>query len=216
MLPGFTLREIILLTNLVSTLRQTPPLTGQTNKRIMDTKVIESEISIGELVAKLSPLFVKNFSGYLDYYSPTPKVIITLTRRAKLANVRATLNTGAEVSVITLDAAKRFKILVTHSLGMALWTIISNKSRFVGFVDNVLVTISNTVVRTWFYIMDCLGIKVILGFLFIQKARVTFRYPRDKEDRLVFVLLYNLQTREITSIKTNIKTKRVRDSFLNK
>ena len=94
-------------------------------------------------------------------------MIIILLGRAKLFNVRATLNTGAEVSVITLDAAKRFKILVTHSLGIALRTIISNKSRFVGFVDNVLVTISNMVVRTWFYIMDCPGIKVILGFLFI-------------------------------------------------
>ena len=120
MLPGFTLREMILLTNLVSTTRQTPPLIGQTNKRIIDTKVIESEISIRELVAKLSPLFVKNFSRYLDYYSPTPKVIIILIGRAKLANVRATLNIGAEVSVIMLDAAKRFKILVTYSLGIAL------------------------------------------------------------------------------------------------
>ena len=40
--------------------------------------------------------------------------------RSKLANVRAMLNIRAEVSVITLDATKRFKILVTHSLGMAL------------------------------------------------------------------------------------------------
>src|SRR2546423_4499589 len=94
------------------------------------------------------PLVIENFSGYLDYHSPTPKVIITLLGRAKLVNVRAMLNTGAEVSVITLDAVKRFKILVTHSLGMGLWTIIGNKSRFVGFVDNVLVIISNTVVRT--------------------------------------------------------------------
>src|SRR2546421_8068710 len=148
MLLGFTLSKMILLTNLVSTLRQTPPLTGQTNKRIIDTKVIESEISIGELVIELSPLFVKNFSRYLDYYLPTPKVIITLIGRAKLANVRATLNIGVEVSVITLDAAKRFKILVTHSLGIALCTIISNKSRFVRFIDNVLVTISNTVIKT--------------------------------------------------------------------
>src|SRR5437016_13137980 len=115
MLPGFTLSKIILLTNLVSTLRQTPLLTGQTNKRIIDTKVIESKISIKELVTKLSPLFVKNFSRYLDYYLPTPKVIITLIRRAKLANVRATLNIRVEVSVITLDAAKRFKILVIYS-----------------------------------------------------------------------------------------------------
>ncbi len=64
--------------------------------------------------------------------------------------------------------------------------------------------------------MDCLGIKVILGFLFIQKARVTFRYPRDKEDRLVFTLLCDLQTREITSIKTNLETEKARDSILNR
>jgi len=70
------------------------------------------------------------------------------------------------------------------------------------------------VVRTWFYIIDCLGIKVILGFLFIQKARVTFRYSRNKEDRLVFALLCDLRTRQITSVKTNIETERARDSFI--
>ncbi len=43
-----------------------------------------------------------------------------------------------------------------------------------------------------------------------------FRYPKDKEDRLVFILLYNLKTRDITSVKTNTKTERVRDSFLYK
>src|SRR6266480_1996217 len=139
MLLGFTLRDIILLINLVSTIRQTPPLIGQTNKRIINTKVIESKISIRELVTKLSPLFVKNFSRYLDYYSPTLKVIITLTGRAKLANIRATLNIRAEVSVITLDTTKRFKILVIYSLEIALYTIISNKSRFIRFIVNILV-----------------------------------------------------------------------------
>ena len=64
--------------------------------------------------------------------------------------------------------------------------------------------------------MNCLGIKVILGFLFIQKARVIFRYPRDKEDRPVFTLLHNLITRDITSVKTNTKTEKVRESFLNR
>ena len=82
--------------------------------------ITESEIGIGELVAKLGPLVIENFSGYLDYHLPTLKVIITITGRAKLADVRAMLNIGAEVSVITLDAAKRFKILVTHSLGIVL------------------------------------------------------------------------------------------------
>jgi|SRR6266487_1099419 len=130
-------------------------------------KITEYKISIGEFVTEVSPLVVENFSSYLDYHLPTPKVIITLTGRAKLADVRATLNTGVEVSVITLDAVKRFEILVTYSSGMALQTIIRNKSRFIGFANNVLVTISNIVVRTQFYIIDCLGIKVILGFLFI-------------------------------------------------
>src|SRR6266487_4931950 len=160
-LPGFTLGEMISLTNLAPTTRQTSSLVqGQTDKRMLDTKITECKIGIGEFVTEVSPLVVENFSSYLDYHSPTPKVIIILTGRAKLADVRATLDIGAEVSVITLDAAERFKILVTYSLGMALQTIVRNKSRFVGFTDNVLVIIGNTVVRTWFYIMDCLGIKV--------------------------------------------------------
>src|SRR6266536_6058109 len=159
---------MISLTNLAPTIRRTSSLVqGQTNKRILDTKITECKIGIGEFITEVSPLVVENFSSYLDYHLPTPKVIITLIGRAKLADVRATLDTGVEVSVIILDVAKRFEILVTYSLGMALQTIVRNKSRFVGFTDNVLVIIGNTVVRTWFYIMDCLGIKVILGFSFI-------------------------------------------------
>src|SRR6266536_4430484 len=157
---------MISLTNLAPTIRRTSSLVqDQTNKRILDTKITECKIGIGEFITEVSPLVVENFSSYSDYYLPTPKVIITLIVRAKLADVRATLDIGVEVSVITLDAAKRFEILVTYSLGMALQTIIRNKSRFVGFTDNVLVTIGNTVVRTRFYIIDCPGIKVILGFL---------------------------------------------------
>ncbi len=120
-LPGFTLREMISLTNLAPTTRRTSSLVqGQTDKRMLDTKITECEIGIGEFIAEVSPLVVENFSGYSDYYSPTPKVIIILTERAKLVDVRATLDTRAEVSVITLDTAKRFEILVTYSSGMAL------------------------------------------------------------------------------------------------
>src|SRR6266536_4625194 len=112
---------------------------------MLNTKITECKIGIREFVTEVSPLVVENFSSYSDYYLPTPKVIITLTGRAKLANVRAILDTGVEVSVITLDAAKRFEILVTYSSGIALRTIVRNKSRFVGFTNNVLVTIGNTV-----------------------------------------------------------------------
>jgi hypothetical protein len=49
-----------------------------------------------------------------------PKVIITLVGRGKLANIRATLNTKAKVSVISLNIALRFKILITYSIEMAL------------------------------------------------------------------------------------------------
>jgi hypothetical protein len=49
-----------------------------------------------------------------------PKVIITLVGRGKLANIRATLNTRAKVSVISLNVALRFKIPITYSIGIAL------------------------------------------------------------------------------------------------
>ena len=163
---------------------------------------------------EVNPLFIENYSGYSDYRSPTPKVIITITGRAKLADVRATLDTGAEVSVITLDAATRFEIPITHNSGMALRTIIGNRSRFIGFADNVPVTIGNAVIRTRFYIMDCPGIKVILGFPFIRKARVTFRYPSIDEDGPVFALLCDPRTGETTSVKTNTETEKARVSML--
>jgi hypothetical protein len=57
---------------------------------------------------------------------------------------------------------------------------------------------------------------VVLGFPFIQKARVIFRYPKDEEDGLVFVLLCDPRTRVITSIKTNTKTKKAQESYLYK
>ena len=140
--------------------------------------------------------------------------MITLTRRAKLTDVRATLDTGAEVSVIILNTIIRFKILIIYSLGIALRTIISSKSRFVRFTDNVPVTIRNSVVRTRFYIIDYPRIKIILRFPFFRKARVTFRYLRDDKDRPVFALVYDLRTGEITTVKTNTKTEKVKETLL--
>src|SRR5690348_3312320 len=98
-------------------------------------------------------LLGKTFSGYLDYYLPTLKVVVIITGRAKLSDIRATLNIRAEVSIIILDAITCFEILITYSLGMALRTIIRNRSRFVGFADNMLVIIRNIVVWTCFYII---------------------------------------------------------------
>jgi hypothetical protein len=63
---------------------------------------------------------LKNFSGYLDYYLPMPKVVITIAGRSKLANIRAILNMEAEVNIISLDVIVRFKILIIYSIGIAL------------------------------------------------------------------------------------------------
>jgi hypothetical protein len=49
-----------------------------------------------------------------------PKVIITLVGKGKLANIKATLNTKAKVSVISLNTTLRFKILITYSTRIAL------------------------------------------------------------------------------------------------
>jgi hypothetical protein len=48
------------------------------------------------------------------------KVIIILVGRGKLANIRAILNIRAKVSVISLNTALRFKILITYSIKIAL------------------------------------------------------------------------------------------------
>ena len=186
-------------------------------------EIIKCKISRGELInlenlllrtknlqiVDVNILVIENFSSYLDYYLPMLKVIITLIGRGKLANVRVILNTRAKVSVISLNTALRFEILITYSTGMALQTITKDKSRFIRFANNIAIIIRNTIIRTWFYIIDSFGIKVILGFLFIQKARVIFRYPRNKEDRLVFALLYDPRTGDIISIKTNIEIEKV-------
>ncbi len=72
--------------------------------------------------------------------------MITLTRRAKLIDVRAILDTRVEVSIIILDVTIRFEILITYSLEIVLRTIISNKSRFVSFIDNMPITIRNSII----------------------------------------------------------------------
>jgi hypothetical protein len=130
--------------------------------------------------------------------------------------VRIILDIGAEVNCISLDVVLKFEIPITYSTRIALRTIIRTKSKFVGFIDNVAVTIRNTVVRTRFYIIKSPGIKVVLRFPFIRKARVIFRYLKDEEDGLVFILLYDLRTRVITSVKTNTETEKARESYLYK
>ena len=108
----------------------------------------------------------------------------------------------------------RFKIPITYSIEIALRTIIRIKSKFIGFINNVAVIIRNTVVRTRFYIIKSLKIKVVLRFLFIRKVKVIFRYFKDEEDGLVFALLYDLKTKVIISIKTNTEIEKARESYL--
>jgi predicted metalloprotease with PDZ domain len=97
-------------------------------------EITESKVRLGELVGledllyesddlriiDINLLIIKNYSGYLDYYSPAPKVIITIVRRGKLTNIRVTLDTRAEVSCISLNIVLRFKILITYSTRIAL------------------------------------------------------------------------------------------------
>ena len=45
--------------------------------------------------------------------------------------------------------------------------IIRTKSRFIRFTNNITIIIRNTIVRTRFYIIESLRIKVVLRFPFI-------------------------------------------------
>jgi hypothetical protein len=76
-----------------------------------------------------------------------PKVIITIVSKSKLINIRVILNIKAEVSIISPNIALRFKILITYSTKIALWIITRNKSRFIRFI-NIIIIIRNTIIRT--------------------------------------------------------------------
>ena len=86
--------------------------------------------------------------GYTDYYSVMPKVIITLASRAKLTNIRVILNTSTKVSIITLDTILWFEILITYSSSIVLRIIIRDRLRFIGFADNIPITIRNSIIWT--------------------------------------------------------------------
>ena len=111
--------------------------------------------------------------------------MITIPRNIKINNVKATLDSGAEVSCITLKTAIRLNLSITKSQSMALKIITKTKSYFIGYANNIAITIGNLVVCIWFYIIDILGIKIILGFPFFRKARFFFRYLSDEEDKSI-------------------------------
>ena len=72
--------------------------------------------------------------------------MITMTKRAKLIDVKATFNIKAKVNIIILNVTMRFKILITYSLKMTLKTILNNKFRFIRFIDNISIIIKNSIV----------------------------------------------------------------------
>ena len=72
--------------------------------------------------------------------------MITLIKRAKLTDVKATLNIKAKINIIILNAITRFKILIIYSLKIALRIIISNKLKFISFANNIPVIINNSII----------------------------------------------------------------------
>ena len=109
-------------------------LIRETDKRIQEIEITESEVGLRELVGlkdliyrtndlrivDINPLVIENFFNYSDYHLLIFKVIITIAGRGKLTNVRATLNTKAEVNCISLNIVLRFKIPITYNTRMAL------------------------------------------------------------------------------------------------
>jgi len=69
-----------------------------------------------------------------------------LIKRAKLINVKATLNIKAKMNIIILNAITRFKIFIIYSLKIALRIIIGGKLKFIDFTNNILIIINNLVI----------------------------------------------------------------------
>ena len=108
------------------------------------------------------------------FHLPTPKIIITIFGNTKISNVRITFDSEAKVSCITLETAIRLGLLITKSQSITLKIITKIKSCFIGYANNIAVTVGDLVICIWFYIIDILGIKIILSFLFFRKVRLSF------------------------------------------
>ena len=113
--------------------------------------------------------------------------MVTIPENTKISDVRATFDSGVEVSYIILEMAIRLGLSITKSQSMALKIITKTKSCFIGYADNIAVIVGDLVICIWFYIINILGTKIILGFLFFWKARFSFRYPSDKEGKSVLI-----------------------------
>jgi len=78
----------------------------------------------------------------------TPIIVITIPRNIKINNVKATLDSGAEVSCITLKTAIRLNLSITKSQSIALKTITKTKFCFINYADNIAITIKDLIIRT--------------------------------------------------------------------
>ena len=121
----------------------------------------------------------------VTFHLSTPKIVITILRNIKISDVKVTFNNEVEVSCITLKMAIRLSLLIIKNQSIALKIIIKIKSCFIGYADNIAVIIGDLVVCIWFYIINILGTKIILGFPFFWKARFSFWYPLNEEGRSV-------------------------------
>ena len=104
---------------------------GFINNIIIKTQfyIIKSEINLREFIKlkdllnkikdlqiiNVNLLIIENFFNYLNYYSFIFKVIIILTDKNKLIDIRITFNIKAEVSYISFNIVLKFEILITYN-----------------------------------------------------------------------------------------------------
>ena len=72
--------------------------------------------------------------------------MIIIIKRIKLIDIKAIFNIKAKVNIIILNIAICFKILITYNLRITLKTILSNKSKFIRFIDNISIIIKNLII----------------------------------------------------------------------
>ena len=81
--------------------------------------------------------------------------------------MKAILNIKAEVNYISLNTVLKFEIPITYNIKITFRMIIKIKFKFIKFINNIIVIIKNTVIKTRFYIIKSLKIKVVFKFPFI-------------------------------------------------
>jgi hypothetical protein len=130
------------------------------------------------------------------YTVKSPRMVVNLGGEA---SVRALLDTGAEINVMTLDIAQEAGLAMRRNPKLVLVSHTGNTRGFVGVCENVEVQVGGIVTKQHIFVVDEADHLLVLGQPFVLATQLTFSYEGQnqhatlvgKDGKEVFVRVFS-------------------------